>query len=612
MKSKILVGIFIFLYLIPLVNSEESKCPPDCSSPSKLTEESYFNPDSYKNKDFYKNSDPKRWDFSNPNFDYNKIPLEKYKELPYDNPSIDHSRLDAQKYLCSMGCCTCTLLQRTGRVKYSAGGIMHPVTGLANIPGNYPPKTFFIADRDRILVVLPQTTREVDISDVGSSTILTNKQKIPLSNGLTIDDGKLSFTNNKPFVAKNDQTKIEGINIEPKGNDVFVYSDGKEHQGNYVSYGQKSLIAEGNNFDLEFLPDNKFVKVFRDNILSAYAKFYTGKNFELEQAQSDYLYMSLGDENTKVGEIKLTNREDKNLLPLLETNGFLKLWNGGNYVTADGDKISQNYYSVTQGTLHGSVSMQVIVGGNDEIGYVFDENSRIISIDKERMIQLDRMREDILKDHNTKLTGFFSFDSLRSFDISLMGMEQNLGIDFSKFEKITGKKLEILDTGNYFYLRNSNQALASVSPYGENPIILWRSNDKAHEDGNYRVLSYTYATLADTLIYYFDYLPHEFAHILVKLNPSLNYEFQKVAVQNDVFLSPFSFNYGPDEVFPSEYAKTNIDEFEGELLQKMALNPQWLYNPNANFPKPPVSSKVLKTRQAFADVFRKELQKYKK
>lgn len=616
MNSKFLITIIIcFILNILLVNSQEAKCPPDCSDASKITETSYLDSNSYNDKKFYENSDPNKWNFNDPNFDYSKIPLAKYKELPYDNPSIDHSRLDPNKYICAMGCCTCTFLLRTTQVKYAVGGAIHPKTGLARIPGNYPPNTLFIATNEGIFIGLPKIDEQskLDISNVGSATIITNNQKVTLSNGLTID-GRLSFKDNQAYVSKNDELTLEGIKIKPKGNDVLVYFDGQQHQGNYVSYGEKKLIAEGNNFDLGFTGGNKLVKVFDDRSILKGTTYSALIYKSPELLQDDYLYTSIGDGRAKSGKIVFSNKEDRNLLSLLETSGFVRIWNDRNDITIDENRVIQNYYKTLPTIREGSVSMQMIAGEDTNKVYTFDENRRILVLTSGQAIRMDELRQNILEKHHTTLIGFFDETHLWEFTRSFERMEKS-GIDFSKYKEIKGKNLEILENDLKSVPYSHEDTISTVTTSGR---VNWLARTRVAE--NYRITSYGEdVSRFDTKTS----LIHELGHVLDRENrENLEKNVIEKGKEFGMSLTPGTENKGPNELFPSDYSKKNIREFQADTFEMIIRRPQWFTDPyEGGFDKDreffirlrePVSNKVLEQRQAFRDIWLEELKKYKK
>jgi len=639
MRLKILITLMMFFVLnILLVNSQEG-CPPDCSSSSKITDKSYLNPEAYKDKDFYKYSDPQRWDFSNPNFDYNQIPLEKYKELPYDNPSIDHSRLDSNKYICAMGCCTCTFLLRTTQVKYAVDGVKHPKTGLAKIPSDYPPLTLFIADRDRIIIVLPSIGQhKLDISNVGSATIFTNNKEVILSDEVAVN-GKLSFIDNQPYVRKNDEITIDGIKINPKGNDVYVYFDGLQHKGNYVSYGQKNLFAEGNNFDLEFLPENKLVKVvqlYKGAIEELKSKISISlgisKPINPEILQNDYLYVSFGG-NGKSGVLKLNNRENANLMPMLETKGYLRVLNGQQDIIIDDNMVRRIAVPFSKFKVYrDSASMQLstpqspnsdisqvdeIFGSLPKPIYTFNENNGMEIIPEENAKKLDELRTTILEKYQVVLNGYFDKPVLEDITTGFKNIEA-LGIDFSKYEQANGKKIEMLEqTIKITNLKDVLSAFKTVATANEptsiiswNPIIFRGPRTSPYtqeEESNIRIESTV----------------HEVGHILLEQSyQKLIDAGNKFGMHLDTKKGNFEpLNKGPEYLFPSYYSKFNAGEFNTELFTTMVRNSKWFTDPyNGGSDKyglniilaNPVSPEIMKQRQALGNIVLEGLEKYKK
>ncbi|MBI2653554.1 hypothetical protein HYX02_01960 [Candidatus Woesearchaeota archaeon] len=628
MKRKILVilaMVFLFNIILTYSQTQDVKAIPSCSDPTKITEQCYSNTNSYLDSKFYQNSDPKKWNFRDPNFDYNKIPVNKYKELPYDNPNLDHSKLNPNKYIAAFGCPSCSF-NLFKQVRYSKNGVFHPKTGFARVPTGYPPSTLFISREEGIFIVMPQKIDEkfkLDTSDIGSATIVTTlynrNQKITLSNGAAIK-GWIGFSNNHPFVPKNFELIVDGVKIKPKV-DVALYFDGREHQGNYVSFeGQKKLIAAGNNFDLEFTPENKLVKVF-----------YEPKIREL--AQRDILTMSVGDGISKSGKISFINREDQNLLSLLNVKGFLRIRNDGSETTVDGTKVKQNLIQISLTEFFqdivldftDAVSMQMVVEEDLKKVYTFDEKRSIKVMSIEQARKLDLLRENILKQHNVILTGFFDENSLTDFTKSLKNIKERLGIDFFAFERIKGKKLEVFE-----YLQIEKK-YGVATAHSEEAIIRWVLDTRTRND----IL--TSRRYTNKELDFSEAFTHEVGHILFSdqsivqriIAKSAEYKMTQFSLggstllPSDIISALVNRLAGRDTLllFPTFSSLRNIDEFIGEIFYTMVHRPQWFTDPSeglciknqegADCPKlePPVSAGVLKRRQAFREIILEELQK---
>lgn len=620
MKSKILIVIVIcFVLNIIIVNSQ-------------ISEKSYLDTNSYKDKKFYANSDPKKWNFLDPNFDYSKIPIEKYRDLPYDSPNLDHSRLDPQKYVSAFGCSSCTFRLATAqKLTYSSNGVSHPKTGLAKIPSNYPPNTLFVATKEGIFIILPKTDEKfrLDTSNIGSATVITNNQKVTLSNGITMN-GRLSFNDNQAYLEKNNELLLDGIKPKSRNNDILIYFDGKPHQGNYVSYGGKNLIAEGNNIDLEFTTDNKLVKMF------------PSKDKLQEFAQDDYLSFSIGDSKSKNGKIEFNNRDERNLLTLLrvnkdlETNGYVRMLNDRNGLIIDGSKVTNNYYEGYTGYFarflgdstkphEGAVSMQMVAGNDKEKVYVFDENRRIFVLnnnqkylhplsgqptEKKLLELMDELREKIGKQHNVVLRGFFDVDDLETFESSLSLMKEKLGIDFSKVEDVKGKKIELLEVEKRL---SSDSSRAYMFFTSQDPQVFWPAIQKGGD--SYRLSAYPYTPGVGSGFG----LVHETGHIL--RSPELDEKFIKTGKEVGIDFGGTQIKFytrvsGPEELFPSGYSKRNIYEFQAEIFATIVEYPSWFEELTPVEKKrnlaPYEIKKIIEARQAFRDIWLEELEKYKK
>lgn len=622
MKLKLLILVIIFFSLnIMLVESQEGKCPPDCSSASKISDESYTNTESYKNDDFYRNSNPKKWNLKDPNFAYPKIPKEKYPELPYDSPNLDHSKLDPQKYICARGCCTCTLrIATTEGIQYSTDGVLHPRTGFANIPHNYPRETLFIATPEGIFVVLPEfpskdLSYRIDPLKTGNVVLITNGQNVlfwrdPITaERVGIRDGQL-------YVPSNTKWNLRGIDIKSTGNEVFVYFDGISHKGNYVSLGKNNFIADGNKFDLEFSTANKYVRVFGDPPLtqkeSIENRILISRMEDRDLLwQDDYLYFSLGDGKEKNGRFELFNKENYNDLSILKTDGYIRMWNDRNDVTIDGKNFWSRYYQpyfVPPGFGQGSVSMQLIADDDSSKLWTFDENRRIFPLTTKQAAEIGSLRSEILKNHNIILHGFFDLEYLSDFNKALFNMEKSLGTDFREVERVKGKKIEVIEGDK----RLSKKSIVASTYVGENQVF-FAKDFRIGEP--YRISAYTLADQKAATES--EPLTHEVGHLLT--SEDLLNKFRTINAKYDIRVSEYSgkSETNPVGFSPTSYGKTDIREFAAELFATLTDEKEWFTSVSQHVKDQPFWNQLgkdaaLKYRTELRAAWEEEIRKYQK
>jgi hypothetical protein len=454
-----------------------------------------------------------------------------------------------------------------------------------------------VATGEGIFVIFPEKlnpTYKIDISNIGSATIITNGQNVYLSNGLVIN-GRLAFIGNQPYIPQNSELWLEHINIKNRGNDILVYFDGQRHNGNYISYGSNNLIAQGNNFDLEIEPFNNLVRMYGDSRLTSKPKF----------AQGDYLYFSIGDQKSKSGFLELTNREDKNLMPLLQTDGYVRMWNDRNDVAISGQKIENKYYWTIPKIREGSVSMELIADGDASKVYNFDENRRIFAIDKESSDRINEWRSYILTEHNVRLRGFFNEYDLVGFSASLNSMKEVLGIDFTKVERSKKQKIEIIESDRK--LEPDPHTPASVYMIYQGDVDVWWNADRSKGEP-YKISAYSYEEKPGGIFT----LTHEVGHVLT--TERLINSFKKIGASYDIYFSTDkkTGNSGPFGYAPRAYSETDVYEFIADIFTYTVHYPKWFNEFPTKLTKNPALSsltpeQLIKAKQAFRDALIREL-----
>lgn len=276
-QNKLIIALFVFVLLVSSVYAE---CPPDCGSSGN--DYDYSSDEGYSDPDFYTDSDPSQWDYSRVDWEkvdfnrvelysssefYNNIPDDRYGDLDYQQVDYaqiqDHNKIDSTKYFQDMGCSSCSLNRGNQNLIFSKNGITHPNGNSVSVPGTYPTGSLFVATKDRIEVIVPEDTATIDIPTGDSVTLNTQGREITLSDGTKVN-GKLSYDNNQALVKEGDKAIINNVEVFAAYNNVNIFNDGDVHEGNYVSFGDKNVIIQGDNFDVRFQVGNQYVNVNSD------------------------------------------------------------------------------------------------------------------------------------------------------------------------------------------------------------------------------------------------------------------------------------------------------------------------------------------------------------
>ena len=139
-------------------------------------------------------------------------------------------------------------------------------------------------------------------------------------------NGKLVYKDGKLFVAPGQETTINGVKIE-NYNPTFgakntdVYFDGKEHEGTYVSFGEKTFIAssKGGEGVIGFEESNPYLKIDK----------------------GDYVAMELKLDSS----VKIENRDSQGLIPKVTTKGGFTLDEDSKSIYTFGNKIKMKPFT---------------------------------------------------------------------------------------------------------------------------------------------------------------------------------------------------------------------------------------------------------------------------
>jgi len=374
MNKKILSWLFILILLIFKVVAQD-KCPPTCSDPSSITSDSYNNQDSYGNEDFIMNSDPKQWKFD--------------KISNWDNPSLQ-KRFNSDKtargaYLNHFGFNCVFDSGNQNQLKYGGDGIKHP-KGAILTKKDVPSGSLVTATDDGFDI---RITSDIDLDKNPSAgiTIDTNGHKLTLPDKTTVE-GRISYKevngDIQAYVKKNDKVTINEVEVTTWYIDVDLFFDGQEHSGNYVSFGNKNVVIQGDNFFTTFSEGNNYVDVNnKENDRLVVSPINNGK-------------ITITKESGKAPEVVVTGPKDK------------KIWariKNGRYDSGIGNfgllRVSANQALSSE---YGSVSMEIKIINDEGNNLIVGEDGQDAKIIIDNSNRLQYASEGAIVGENGKIS----------------------------------------------------------------------------------------------------------------------------------------------------------------------------------------------------------------
>ncbi len=304
--NKKITWIIVFLAFAVLV---KAACPPDCSTSTSITTQSYNTEAAYTNQDFLTNSDPAKWNWA-------YIDASNFAKI-WANPKIQDAfnENDAarEKYLQMQGCAGCSLKKETGytgKLTFSKEGIMHENQDFCSIK-NYPGSSTFTANEHGITITLPEKTSSLNIpSKSDTVTIDTAKNNVTLSGenipaGTNIN-GQMRFSNGQAYVKLGAENAVRingaGVSFESTlgetaaGNEMKVFFNGLPHTEiteDYVSINPSTGKIFTHSDDkaggprIWFEKNNPFIKMDDNDIATIGTDYNT--DISIENRDKDQL-----------------------------------------------------------------------------------------------------------------------------------------------------------------------------------------------------------------------------------------------------------------------------------------------------------------------------------
>jgi len=152
---------------------------------------------------------------------------------------------------------------------------------------------------------------------------------------ILFEDNKIKNVNLKGY--EKDFT-INNVAITSTGEETNIFFDGKEHDGSYVSFGEKNLISktiDEKSIQLYFYPDNSYLKIEKND----YTSFVINKNSELIIENRDNLGLIpkvIAKEDFRIyndQKLVYTKGEDV-IIKRTDWNGVLVSKNGGEIIAS--------------------------------------------------------------------------------------------------------------------------------------------------------------------------------------------------------------------------------------------------------------------------------------
>ncbi len=276
--------------------------------------EMYKNAKVYSNDEFYKNL---------PAWGYGRL---DYNLVNYKSKSFDHDKVNSDKYGKDMGCVNChiridgqqfseddfdSLNQATiVKVTYSKDGIKHSNGDFVSIPGTYPEGTTFQIVENKIEIILPPSTKEINVPKNNDVSVDTTGKFVVF--GDNTFNGKLSFKQGQAYVKAGDEVRVNNYNIPNYDgkSDVNIYFNPTEKpKGNYVAISEDGLgigSTKGNSVNVRPLPGNElFNMVKRD---------YSTKPPTLVPSEEDTMEITASDGDG----LEVKSRADVGKTPMIE------------------------------------------------------------------------------------------------------------------------------------------------------------------------------------------------------------------------------------------------------------------------------------------------------
>lgn len=661
-KRVLIVILLLFLIANFIINAQQepNKCPPTCTA-ENINDDSYKNQDSYNNEDFYKNSDPNKWDYNK--VVWNKVPLNKIPEVPTDKivyaelnneqkmiltveqiktnfDKIDNlndvnlertRKAISEKYQVTVGDFGESASFKNGVLQANFGKQEH-----VTVSNEVYKDGFLTITKNGEIVFIPK--KEITNLHIPKGDALTIKN---LENPSNFQDYKVKGTfkvndDNTITFLKGQTATIDAIEVNPILNDVSLCKTRSVCSGNYLFLSKKELSAEGKGFSIRFLGGNNYLNVF------------DSEGFYNAYSQNDFKKIYLGNDEKK-GKIEIKTKE--NLLPEIKTDGWVRIENDENILTIDGKHVKKDLFKKSidyrlysainlESTdelkaKRGSVNSAVIADNDNKKVYISDESQNLHILDRNKFEITNNYRESLSEKYGLSFTGYFSNLELVIFSTQLGAIENEFEIDFKKMTiKYEEMKfpIEIIELDKR--MRDVAKQPEAFVDFQFPQSIFWVPfSDLSNSQTGRRIGLSKWTPPSEKTFYYRDVLAHELGHVvdglssphtveerinnieLIQITP-LSESFKKKAEEFGVkFVPEFDENKkyilkeeivsGPDDLFPTDYSKTELSEMIAEYAKKTFNYQDW-------FTDPQVSKKIRNQRQALRDVFLEELKKYKK
>lgn len=268
-----------------------------------LASMSYAQEIDYTEETFYEITDPITWDYTQ--VDWVKVPVEKIAEIPpeyieYTSLSTDqHLAMTAEQIAMNFDNiedltrdvnkeqAVLALYKKYGVIVALGNGAQVKEGVLAATYGNkghvslshetYKKAIFIAVDEQGNIIISPSKDQEVNIPSTDNVILDTMFQEITMSDGTRIN-GKLNFREGKIYVLAENEVIINNIQIKNNyKNDLPIYFDEEEHEGNYIAIGKEKMhIANvDGDYNVIFKTENDFFDVEKDDYLKMEPGFYS-------------------------------------------------------------------------------------------------------------------------------------------------------------------------------------------------------------------------------------------------------------------------------------------------------------------------------------------------
>ena len=191
--------------------------------------------------------------------------------------------------------------------------------------------------------------------------------------------GDFSCKNGQCYIKKGDKSIINNIEVIAAYNGVNIYNDGKAHEGDYVSFGSKNIVMQGDNFDINFKEGNQYVNVNPAE----------NDRFIVSPTNGGRVSIINHDSEAKAPEVIVTGKEDVSDWATIKNGKFNAIFGNEGVMKLNANDALQSDF--------GSVPMEIRILDENGKSLILGENGEEgkIVIDNDNNLEYTSMNADV-------------------------------------------------------------------------------------------------------------------------------------------------------------------------------------------------------------------------